>query len=513
VLVTLTGPGGKAVTRAVNVRQLGYDKGFSATPATSYPAVGVTNQTFPVTSDSPWKFATGEADLTLEDETNWHPATATAYPYTFSLAANPGYAERDLAVTVTSSDEDFANRSFPIHQSGVAPYFTITSGSPTDFGAVGTPKAVGYKTNANQWEYTLAAGHENVIASTNVEAGVVQTTTATPTTSVSGSVTFTPSTSTAGWGGSTRSTTATFKTAVGIPGVNEDDPKVVTLSRTIPVAFNITANPTSGSEIEATATDVTVTANTNMKWWIQLESGTKSYTGDPTGYTTTGTRTVTIPARSTSEGTSWTTNGPTITVKAGYDAQTTVLANNPTSYTYTQKPYTLTYSYEPASPKTSVTITVTTNAGSVPIRLNVGNVSGTQVDITKTLTSGVGQSFDLGSVEANRIVLIVNHTSGTEVGRFTQYAPTRIKKIQFVTKGSSCPGSGQKTDPGGAYDIIRYYTSANTLAPEGDYFIQNSSDKWSYIYIRVPGVLYSSTPTFNGTEGEYELCYMGIVTD
>jgi hypothetical protein len=492
------------------VRQLGYDKGFSATPATSYPAVGVTNQTFPVTSDSTWKFATGEADLTLEDETNWHPATETDYDYKFSLLANPGHAERDVIITVTSSDEDFANRSFPIHQSGVAPYFTITSGSPTDFGAVGTPKAVGYMTNANQWKYTLATGHEDVIASATVEAGVVQTTTATPTTSASGSVTFTPSTSNVGWGGSTKETTATFTTAVGISGVDEDEPKVVTLRRTIPVAFDIAVDPASGN-IPATATDVTVTANTNMKWWIQLESGSKDETADPSTYTTGDTKTVTIPARGPSVATSWMENGPTITVKAGYDAQTTVSANTPASYTYTQLPYWVNLSsYEPSSPTTSVTITVSTNAESVNIRLNVNNADGIQVDDTKQLSHGIGQMFALGTVTSDRTIAIVNDLTNNKIGEFTQVIPVSTLNILIWPVSQSCPAWA--SEPRTWANRTRCYSGQGVLAPPGGYAVAGDYDGILYkFFLDEESYIYSDGGGVGAAT--LKLCYMGVVYD
>jgi hypothetical protein len=279
------------------------------------------------------------------------------------------------------------------------------------------------------------------------------------------------------------------------------------------VVFDITVNPASGSNIPATATDVTVTASTNMKWWIQLGSGNKDETADPSTYTTGGTRTITIPARDPVAKTSWTTNGSTFTVKAGYDAQTTVAANTPASYTYTQLPYWVNLSScTPTSPTTSVTITVETNAGSVPIRLNVTDTEGQQVDNTKTLTSGVGTVYSLGSVTANRTVIIVNDRTGGEVGRFVQQPGTRYKNILLVGKTGSCPGgttAGMGPDSG--YQWIRLWTSLSTLA-SGTVWIQDG--EYCTAYFTKEGGIMTGTGVWTKADiGEYICCYMGIVTE
>ncbi|MDR1274557.1 MAG: hypothetical protein LBK12_08405 [Odoribacteraceae bacterium] len=438
VLVTLNAPDGRAVTQVVNVRQLGRDMDFTATPANPYAAAGVTNQTFPVTSEAPWKFTSAVPGLTLEDETGWHAATTTAYQYKFSLAANPLYATRDVTVNVTSSDEDFALRSFDIQQLAVAPYLDVTdpSNKTHDFGMTETAKEVKFTTNAKS-KYTTGAGYADVISGQTVTAGAEMTATATPSGPVNGSVTFTPSTSNAGWGGSTKSTDVTFSTAVGVGGVNEDS-ETVTLSRTIPAVFTITeVVPSNGSEIEATATDVTVKTNTNLKWWIeQIGGGGKSSTAEPGTYTEGGTWTVTIPARSPSVPASWTDNA-TVTVNAGYDAQNGLAANTPTSYTYTQLPYTLEVSHTPTSPTNTVTITVTTNAASVPpIRLNVNNANGQEVVGATPMNNGTGHMFDLGTVVAERTIAIVNNVSGVMVASFKQLATT---PNAMLSQYSSCP--------------------------------------------------------------------------
>jgi hypothetical protein len=261
-------------------------------------------------------------------------------------------------------------------------------------------------------------------------ADALQTTTATPTAPVSGSVTFTPSTSNEGWGGSTKSTTATFTTAVGIPGVTEE-PKEVTLSRVIPVAFDITGvNPANNSQIPATATDVTVTASTNMKWWIQLGSGGKDETADPSTYTTGGTRTVTIPAHPTRTADSWTTNG-SITVNAGYDAQNNVPANTPDSYAYTRLPYTLKVTAPERSAATSVTLTVETNAPEYWIILKADSPTGAQL-YSSDWTTGESKTATFNWTASDRVVYVVNGLTGAELASFVQPGAAGFSKIVLV---------------------------------------------------------------------------------
>jgi hypothetical protein len=445
VLVTLNGPDGQAVTRAVNVRQLGWDMHFEAKPDNPYPAAGVTNQTFTVTSEAPWKFTTADDNgLTLlEDETGWHPATMTGYLYHFSLAANlSGFAPREVTVNVTSDNEEFAPRSFDVTQRGLAPGIDIIdpSSGMYSFGTPPATKEVKFMTNAS-WQYTTDADYDAVVSGANVEVGTVQPNAAPPTAPVPGSVTFTSSASPAGRGGSTRSTDVTFSTATGIGGVIEDS-ETVRLERTIPAAFTPTGvSPANDDPIDATATGVTVTANTNMTWWVRVEDGNKFYSADPTTYTTGDTRAVTIPARLPGAATSWTGNG-SVTVNTGYDEQNGLAANSPTSYTFTQLPYTFTVSYTPTSAVTSVTITVETNAGSVPIRL-VNNVSGVEIVGATDMTSGVAKLFDLGTVTLPRTIAIVNDVSNAVVETFIQ---TQQPDRYIVGLAEACPSGFRECD-------------------------------------------------------------------
>jgi hypothetical protein len=319
----------------------------------------------------------------------------------------------------------------------VAPFIDITnpSNKTHSFGTTSTAKAVEYKTNA-KWQFTTSTGYADVVKSANVAAGTTQTNTATPSVSVTGSVTFTPETNnTAGAGGTTKSTVITFKTAAGGTGVTEDS-ETVTLSRTIPALFSITGvSPANNSQIAATASDVSVTANRNLKWWVQQGSASKVYSSDA-AYRAGDVVKITVPARSTSTAASWTGNA-TVTVKAGYDAQNGITTATPESYTFTQLPYTFQLETSDLTVN-SITNKVTTNAGSVPIRLNVTNASGASVVGATTMTSGVAKSFDLGTVTAQRTIAIVNNVSGVIVGTFIQEA-AGVPTGGIISIRTSCP--------------------------------------------------------------------------
>jgi hypothetical protein len=447
VLVTLAGPDGKAVTRAVNVRQLGREMNFKATPENPYAAAGVTDQTFPVSSEATWKLSTAETDLALEDKLVWYPATTTDYPYHFSLEPNPYYVARDITVNVTSSHPEFAPRSFDIKQAGTAPYITITDPSPIlsyDFGLTGTAKTVAFTTNA-KWKFATDATYADVIASAETGGAGASTETvydlgATALAPENGSITFTLRTDAGTLAAGAKSTKITFNTDPA------GSPKEVTLSRVIPALFtNIGISPANGSDIAATATDVSVTVDRNVRWWIQQGSEEEKYSSDD-GYKAGDKLTVTVPKRDTRVADSWTNNN-TVTVKAGYDAQNGIAGASPGNYSFTQLPYTLKVTGVATSG--SVTLTVETNATEYSLILKADNINGTPL-VTTGYISGTPKTYTLTTNPTTRDVVIINAVTGLKVGSFTQPG----LKYVFVKHGS-----------GGVYGNANGVTSAK--CPDG----------------------------------------------
>jgi hypothetical protein len=89
-----------------------------------------------------------------------------------------------------------------------------------------------------------------------------------------------------------------------------------------------------------------------------------------------------------------------------------------------------------------VTITVTTNAGTIPVRLNVNNANGNEVAAARTYTSGAGQSYTLGTVTTARTIAIVNNDTGAVIGTFTHSATvpsTPLVLVQPPTGSTTCP--------------------------------------------------------------------------
>jgi hypothetical protein len=448
------------------VKQLARDMIFTPTGTLDYPAAA-DDYAFTVTSEARWQLSTGESYLTL-GETTEQPATASV-PYKFTLESNvDSYAPRVAPVVVTSSDPDFYPdpRTFYIRQAGTKPFIDITDPASLthSFGTAPTMKTVTFSTNA-KWKFITSTGYADVIASADVAENTVSGAATMPTVPVTGSVTFTPSTSNAGWGGSTKSTDVTFSTAVGIGGVAEETEEV-TLTRVVPAEFLITGeDPADGSTVAATAFDVTVTANTNLKWWVlRLGSGVKDETGVPSTYSTGVTRTVNIPARPTRNADSWTTNGPTITVQAGYDAQNDAMANNPASYTYTQLPYTLGVEAPESSYGASVTLTVTTNAPEYWIILKESDGTGTQL-YSSGWTTGESKTVLLEQVNGTRRVDVVNGLTGTVLTTFNQPGNAKVSHVVLV----------QVTNPIGSIDGV----IVNLTCPDGYVKKWNGNDNFA----------------------------------
>jgi hypothetical protein len=289
----------------------------------------------------------------------------------------------------------------------------------------------------------------------------------------------------------------TFSTAVGIGGVAEETEKV-TLSRIVPAVFLPTGiAPPDGSIIAAPSFDVTVTANTNLKWWVEVD-GAKNYTIDPDNYKTGDTRKVTVAARPAGEAASWT--GPTtVTVNAGYDNQTSITdGGTKKTYTYTRSAYTFT---DLSVDKTwnSVTIKFTTDAGSCPIRLYVGT---NPLGAARSVTSNTAEMFTLSPVATARIVKIVNNVSGEVVGEFEQPAEPQLRLIGPMEMGGlfagypSCPGGYYLyTDPQVSEGILLENggeiasLNMDALGPRSD----SGARTWRYVQIKNSSIWGAST--------------------
>ena len=285
VFVTLNGPNGRTLSRVINVMQLAREM-FFATLSNPYPNTSG-EYTFPVASDVTWKLNTQAAFVTLEASEStaaYHPAISS-YTYPFKLAASTSYSDRTAIVNVSSSDDPTFHTSFDIVQKGWSPVLNITDRTngktPAthfyNFGTSGDSKEVKIETNAH-WKYTVVDGSlANMIESATVSSDDVQSLGQSYTPDkgvVNTSVILKPSTS--GkipdvYGGTEISTRLKFETITEDSQAKEVE-KELLLIRTVPVYFKLTS-PTSLT-VPASGEDLTITAETNVQWYIKLGSTT-----------------------------------------------------------------------------------------------------------------------------------------------------------------------------------------------------------------------------------------------
>jgi hypothetical protein len=463
VLVTLKGPDGKAVTRVINVKQLGREMIFTPEGILDYPGAAG-DYTFTVTSEAPWQLSKSDGYLTLGDEME-QPA-ATGYPYHFSLEANPAFVPRVATINVTSSDAGFypPNRSFQIRQASAASYIHITNPSSLthDFGDSDAGKKVEFTTNT-KWKFIIDdATYSSVIKNTD---GPVASTSydlgASPLSPEDGSVTFTPETDAGMEVAGTKTTTVTFTT-----DPPTDDPKHVTFSRTIPAKWTFVSagegsTPLSdGSNISAAATTVRLTAEANLNWWgrVGIDDATKqSTTGIVTGYQSKWVdidfldRPVDAPA-------SWTASGDPVTIQAGYDTQGNITGKTTKTLTLNRDKYDLTVE---SSSRTynSVSLNVQTNAPWFELTLNLSSDNSEIGDLSGDKKGTYPVKIDPNIETTEREVNVLNKYTGEVVHTFFQPAAPCLY-FYSVSSGftGSCPGGYTKGNPTDAY-VYRIYAT------------------------------------------------------
>ncbi|MDR1273096.1 MAG: DUF4906 domain-containing protein [Odoribacteraceae bacterium] len=482
VLVTLAGPDGKTVTRPVNVRQLGREMNFKATPVNPYAAAGVTDQTFPVSSEATWKLATAESDLALEDKPGWYAATSTDYLYHFSLAANPGYTLRNITVNVTSSHSDFAPRDFKISQEAVGPYITITEpSSPYNFGESGMAIEVKFTTNAT-WTFATDATYANVIANASGAtagtpypiAGVA------PTAPKDGSVTFTPSTGALMAG--TKSTKVTFNTNPA------GSPREIIFNRVVPVDFTFLGYSWDGSSaptlppgtplaVAKAGGSVWIHAATNVNWYGTIDALVTN-TPAVTVPATNSTREMVVPLLDVEEALSWT--GDTDT-QVWYGHKLDKITGDPDPdpgdyFNVRQQKYALTVgSSNPTY--TSVSLNVQTDAPWFELTLNSDSDGHEVGHLYEDEEGTYPVDLETNSTGAARPINILNKYTGEVKHTFSQ--PYFMAPVYIDLENKGCVGGyvqgktyvGQQIWAGPYNDAPQKDGGMNVRTTEGAFFI------------------------------------------
>jgi hypothetical protein len=228
--------------------------------------------------------------------------------------------------------------------------------------------------------------------------------------------------------------------------------------------------PPDGSIITAPSFDVTVTANTNLKWWVQVDDGAKNETPNPDTYKTGDTREVTVPARSTRAIPSWISNG-TVNVKAGYDTQNSIAAATPGNYSFTRLPYKLDVTGVATS--NSVTLNVDTDADEYSLVLKANDIDGDPL-VTTNYTSGTPKTYELSTTTTARPVVIINAVTGLPVGEFTQPARRLYETLAGLLNTMAL--NGDENGPRD-YNCPEGYTKFGGVLEVGDGWVINTAGK------------------------------------
>ncbi|MDR0544029.1 MAG: leucine-rich repeat protein [Odoribacteraceae bacterium] len=176
LLVSLAGPSGQGVTRAIPVRQLASELGLTAATANPYPAQAGT-YAFDATSEITWKLSTDQKWITLETSENdpsYHPPALPSYHYEFGLWDNTqSFLPRSATINVASDNPRFPSLpSFEIVQSGTPPALAITPGT-IELSASTGPLPVTLSTNA-PWRFTVDDAYRSVVGSESVPPDATQ---------------------------------------------------------------------------------------------------------------------------------------------------------------------------------------------------------------------------------------------------------------------------------------------------------------------------------------------------
>lgn len=264
--------GGRVGSRQVTVRQLATDLLFAYQTSNPYPAAGGNDLTFKVTSESDWNIQsvlpTGIVSVSNEQHT---PATDGIVK--FNLTPNPTFAQRSVALSVASPHPDFVSQDITITQNHAAPAISLSQAGH-DFGTTMTPWQVSITSNCD-WKYAESATGSQLIAAGDKPQNTVVATGAAPLTAQTTALRFTPYT----WpkdgntpaAGTRVAATYIFKTTNQAPAAEQA--VSLTLQSTVPGYFDAYSNGIPNTLTRQDATNLFVSANTNMGFTLRSSLG------------------------------------------------------------------------------------------------------------------------------------------------------------------------------------------------------------------------------------------------
>jgi hypothetical protein len=552
VQVMLKGTDGRSVSKVINVRQLNREMEFHANPDNPYPAVGGDDLEFTVASEGKWRLLPNVADayLTLKDPiegTTGHHPSVTSFTYPFELTSNVNsYASRAATIEVNLDDLAFSPViSFDIVQSGTPPYLTITEPAAVDdppvheynFGLALTPKTVEFETNAD-WKFTIEDNFTDLFSGVTlgdaspITPNVTQTGTSDPTGKVEKEVIFTPTASTGTMLAGKNVTRVTFTTdshSGALPASG-----VLSLFRIVPPDWTLVsahegATPLAmdgTSSIRAAGTTVTLTASTNLPWWGQATDNTAGASGarkdsSPLSAAKTNDQiTVTVPARPATNADSWNLAG-TATIEAGYAGLAPYFADYSEQFSLNRPVYTISSVDVSDRTRTSVKLTVTTDAPGYNLTLTTDNATVGSLSVSNSPGSPrvVNLNDDYRAM-VTRTVYVKNTYTGFVITSFEQPGYDGI--MAYGANGAfgwtnRCPAPYERVDTPGITGILLLLTwnqsprpndILNATIPVVTEVVPN--DHMSGYYVTMTnGVLTSWGASWSMTTGGltcYELC-------
>lgn len=304
---------GKMVSQDITVRQLATDLLFSYETTNPYPAIGGTNLTFKVTSEAAWNILTTSPAGVVTIPNTQH-AAATDEVVGFKLEPNPTFAQRTVALNVTSAHPDFPTQNVSITQNFTPPFVALSNNNYA-FGASTSSVNIDVNSNCN-WKYAdIPSGGSSSTASGSFAMNTtIPNTGATPTAGKVKTITFTRYAwpKAAGTPASGTVTTATFKFSTVNHAPASEQSAQITLSATVPGLY---ATPefshSNGFVVPRAGTAISASLWSNIPWYLENTLGQRADVA--TGSYAKRLTTITVLANN-----SWANRNVTFAIKSSF---------------------------------------------------------------------------------------------------------------------------------------------------------------------------------------------------
>ena len=456
----------KIVSKSISVTQSPYDLAFTVTAYNPYPAAGGV-QKIAVLSEPDW-YVSSITNNTDNIISSWSNTTvtgnaATEYEYNFTLAPNPTFAEREATFNFNSPSPDFPGvQTVTIRQGYTNPSISV---NPTSFlwrNPTHGNQPLTVTSNA-QWQYTASGQWDEAVSSVTLAAGTTQgvqdaqTQTGTAMTFVVKPYNAESGTPAAGTSYTAYADFAAVNLPAGVPAATAR----LSITRTVPAHWTWMSG--SSKTAPRAGGNISVTAETNAWWGIQVQGGGVFYPCIASAY---GSKTITgvaIP-----ENTAWsTTTSPVNTPRYTWVYYKNADGSSAGDYSSSNSGspvYGTFIIYQPGYYISAAS----TNMTSAPSASSSNNYTISLTGAFPTRTDGV-RAFNTTSNVGIWGGTVAGGESGTRSANVTVPANTtwspRTVQMQYYH-----PGTGQWTNIGSAYTQQGYsisFSAAGTPVGSG----------------------------------------------